>query len=226
MDFLKSRKYFALDRFRKIWHDSHRFFTSTIIHKQTLQMTSIAKSGLIVSLWLFLLAFSGCGKTPVVENPAEQPQTSQKEITAAVEKFLGAVRSGNDEEIFNMFSPQARGVFSRNQLPSLPANDSAQFRIDLVHLVNDNEAQVRTTMIDLDETGQKVEDSIAWALRKTDAGWRIAGMACVFVEGMEPVVVNFESREAIAEAEAQVEAQAKAMTARFQELQENSAIRR
>jgi len=177
-------------------------------------MTSIIKSGLIVSLWVTLFAFSGCGKAPV----AEKSQAIQKEITAAVEKFLSAVRSGNDEEIFNMLSPKAREVCGRDQLPSVPASDTAEFRVDLVNLINDSEAQVRTTMIDLDETGQKVEDSIAWALRKTEEGWRIAGTASVFFEGMDPIIVNLESREAIAEAKAQFDAQSKAIAAEIQKV--------
>jgi len=180
----------------------------------SLQMTSTTKSGLIVLLWFFLVAFASCGKTPIVG----QPQTVQTEITAAVEKFLEAVRAGNDEEIFMAFSPKAREVCRRDKLPSMPASDTAEFRVDAVQLVNDNEARVKTTMIDLDATGQKVEEPIAWALRKTEEGWRIVGTAFVFFEGMEPIVVNFESRDAIAQAEAQVEAQSKAVVAGNREL--------
>ena len=180
-------------------------------------MTSIFRSGLVLSLWVSFFALSGCGKAPVAENSAGQSQTAQQEVKAAVEQFLGAVRSGNDEAIFNMLSPDARKVFGRDKLPSIPASDTADFRIDAVNLLNDREAQVRTTMIDLDDTGQKVEDSIAWALRKTEEGWRIAGTAFVFFEDMDPIIINFESREAIAQAEAQVEAQAKAVANRMQE---------
>jgi len=172
-------------------------------------MTSIFKSGLTVSFLVYLFALSGCGKNPVAENAVEPTQVAQKEVSAAVEKFLGAVRAGNDQEVFNMFSPKAREVCGRDTIPSVPASDTADFRIDVVHLVSDTEAQVRTTMIDLDENGQKVEESIAWALRKTEEGWRIAGTAFEIFEGMDPIVVNFESREAIAEAEAQAKAQAK-----------------
>ena len=175
-------------------------------------MTSIFQSGLTVLLLVSLLVLPGCGKTPVAGNSAEESQHSQQteqEITAAVETFLNAVRAGNDAEVFNMFSPKAREVCGPDHLPGIPASDTAEFRIEDVHLVNDHEAQVKTTMIDLDENRQKVEEPIAWALRKTEEGWRIVGTAFVFVEGMEPVVVNFESREAIALAEAQVEAQAR-----------------
>ena len=185
-------------------------------------MTSMIKSGLVISLWVSLLTLSGCGKAPVAESTTGQSQAAQKEITTAVEKFLSAVRQGNDEEIFNMLSPKAREICGRDQLPSIPASDTAEFRVDLVNLVNDTEAQVRTTMIDLDETGQKIEDSIAWALRKTEEGWRVAGTASVFFEGMDPIIVNFESREEMVHAKAQYEAQAKAVAARFHE---NSTIR-
>jgi len=192
----------------------------TISHRQY-RMTSIMKSGLIVSLWVALFTLSGCGKAPVAENSVGEPQVAQKEVTEAMEKFLNAVRSGNDGAIFNMLSPKAREVCGRDRLPSIPASDTANFRVDEVILLSDTEAQVRTTMIDLDETRQKVEDSIAWALRKTAEGWQIAGTAFVYYEGMEPIIVNFESREAIAQAEAQVEAQAKAISARIQELRIN-----
>jgi len=189
-------------------------------------MTSTFKSGLIVSLLVSLFALSGCGQAPVAENSAEQSQAAKKEIAAAVEKFLNAVRSGSDEEVFNMLSPKAREVCGRDRLPSIPASDTANFRIDAIHLVSKSEAQVRTTMIDFDAGGQKVEDSIAWALRQTEEGWRIVGTAFEFFEGMEAIVINFESREAIAEAEAQVEAQAKTINASVQGRDNGGTIKR
>ena len=191
-------------------------------------MTSITKSGLIIALWVFLFALTGCGKAPVAGNSPEQSQSqqAQKEISTVVETFLGAIRAGRDNEVFNLLSPKAREIFGRDRLPSVPASDTAEFRVDTVQLVSENEAQVKTTMVDFDENGQRVEDSLAWALRKTEEGWRIVGTAFVFVEGMEPVVVNFESREAIAQAEAQVEAQTKAMAAGLQRQNDAGTMKR
>ena len=184
-------------------------------------MTLFFKSPLFAFLLVFVIGLVGCGKAPVAEQAAsEQANSVKKEITVVVEKFLNAVRSGNDDEIFMMLSPKAREVCGKDRLPSVPASDVAEFRIDTIQLVSDLEAQVSTTMFDLDQTGQKMEDTLAWALRKTEEGWKIVGTAFVFFEGMEPVIVNFESREAIAEAEAQVEAQQKAMAAQIQKMNE------
>ena len=180
-------------------------------------MKNFFKSHLFALLLVSVVGLVGCGKAPVTEQAAnEQADSVKKEISAAVEKFLNAVRSGSDEEIYMMLSPKAREVCGKDRLPSMPASDTAEFRIDTIQLVNDSEAQVSTTMFDLDQTGQKMEDTLAWALRKTEEGWRIVGTAFVFIEGMEPVIVNFESREAIAEAEALVEAQQKAVAAQIQ----------
>ncbi len=180
-------------------------------------------SKFVASLFLTLVFCTGCGKTPVAEPVAsDQTSPAQQEVQAVVEKFLNAVRSGNDEEVFNMLSAKSREVCGRDRLPSVQASDTAEFKIDSVQLVGETEAQVRTTIIDTDQNGQKVEDPCAWALRKTEEGWRIVGTAFVFVEGMDPVVVNFESRDAIAEAEAQVEEQTKIMAAKLQELNETT----
>ena len=204
------------------------FTLHNIDTKGTTPMTSITKSGLIIALWVFLFALTGCGKAPVAGNSPEQSQSqqAQKEISTVVETFLGAIRAGRDNEVFNLLSPKAREIFGRDRLPSVPASDTAEFRVDTVQLVSENEAQVKTTMVDFDENGQRVEDSLAWALRKTEEGWRIVGTAFVFVEGMEPVVVNFESREAIAQAEAQVEAQTKAMAAGLQRQNDAGTMKR
>ncbi len=177
----------------------------------------------VASLLLSLLFCTGCGKTPVAEPVAsDQTPPAQNEVRAVVEKFLSAIRSGNDEEVFNMFSAKSREICGRDRIPSVQASDTAEFKIDSVELVGQTEARVCTTLIDTEQNGQRVEDPFAWALRKTDEGWRIVGTAFVFVEGMEPVVINFESREAIAEAEAQVEAQTKVMAAKLQELTETT----
>ena len=191
----------------------------TILRKIT--MNFFFKSHLFALLLVSVVGLVGCGKAPVAEQSAgEQADSVKKDVSAAVEKFLNAVRSGSDEEIYMMLSPKAREVCGKDRLPSMPASDTAEFRIDTIQFVSDSEAQVSTTMFDLDQTGQKMEDTLAWALRNTEEGWRIVGTAFVFIEGMEPVIVNFESREAIAEAEALVESQQKTMAAQFQQMNE------
>lgn len=187
---------------------------------------SLIFSGYVLSGCLLgsLIFFTGCGNSSVeTTQPASMssdasPDAAEKEVKASVAKFLKAVREGKDEDIFQMLTPKARAVCGKDKLPSVPASDTADFRIDMVRILSDNEAQAQTTMIDYDLKGDKYEDSIAWALRKTEEGWKIAGTACVFFEGMEPIVVNFESKEAIAQAEKQVEQQQQKMRAQWEQM--------
>ncbi len=168
------------------------------------------------------LSWCGCSPAPATPESPSAPAASgdaKEAVNAAVLQFLNAVRSGQDETVFKMMSPTARQICSRDKIPSLPASDSAQFTIDEITLLGSDGAHVRTTMIDLDEQGEKVEESLVWALRSTSEGWRIAGVAFSLFEGYEPIVVNFESKEDIAKAEAQALAQQQAVLAEVQKLE-------
>ncbi len=178
--------------------------------------------GIFLTFLALSLSWCGCSQAPATSESASAPAVSddaKEAVNAAVLRFLNAVRSGQDETVFEMMSPTARQICSRDKIPSLPASDSAKFTIDEITLLGGDGAHVRTTMIDLDEQGEKVEESLVWALRSTSEGWRIAGVAFSLFEGFEPIVVNFESKEDIAKAEAQALAQQQAVLAEVQKLE-------
>ena len=161
---------------------------------------------LILSISLFSV---GCGKSTTTETAVSNDQT-ETEIRADVKKFLTAVKLGSDKEIFAMMTPKAREVCSKDVIPGLPASDTAGFTIDEINIIAKDQAQVRTTMIDVDLQGNKIEDPLAWAVKKTDEGWRVAGIAFILFDGMEPIVFNFESKAEIDKAKEVAKAQAEA----------------
>lgn len=182
-------------------------------------------------LFLLVLSFAlfvGCGETsektdsakptsqgkPRVDPPkipTEVPQPgvtsgeaqTRTEIIKATEMFLSAIRSGQDSQVFAMMSPIARTVCDREKIPSLPASDTARFTVDEVEMFAVDGAYVRTTMTETDEQGNSIADSLVWALRKTEEGWKIAGVAFTLFTNFDPIVVDFESKEGIEAAERQ-----------------------
>lgn len=200
----------------------------SVFMKKTVKLRGIFStlmSGCLLTGLVFVVFFTGCGSSTSVDTAGQSSSgqgvaaaSPEKDVQDAVAKFLDAVREGKDDEVFQMLTPKAREVCGKDKLPSVPASDTAQFRVDQVRILSTNEAQAQTTMIDYDLKGNPVEDSLAWALRNTDEGWKIAGTACVFFEGMEPVIINFESKEAIAAAEKQVIQQQQEMQARLDQL--------
>ena len=167
----------------------------------------------ISSVILLVLTISllsvGCAKVTKHEVAVSDEQT-KTEIHDAVVKFLTALKSGKETDIFAMMTPLARKVCGEDDIVAgLPASDTAGFTIDEIKILSQDQAQVRTTMVDIDHRGNKMEDPLGWAMRKTEEGWRIAGTAFILFEGMEPIVINFESPQEIEKAKALAETQAK-----------------
>ncbi len=115
---------------------------------------------------------------------------------AALQDFLEALRSGNDEKASAMLSDAARqktAALNRSVTP--PASDTAKFVVGKVEYVNDDGAQVACTWTDFDEDGQPKSDMAVWVLRREAAGWRVAGVAAEIFPGEPPLLLNFEDPE-------------------------------
>ncbi len=118
---------------------------------------------------------------------------------AAVQEFLEALRTGNDEKASKMLSTAARqktAALNRNVTP--PASDTARFTIGKVDYVNDDGARVASTWTDLDEEGKPKTDEAVWVLRREDKGWHVAGVAAQVFPGEPPLLLNFEDPQDMA----------------------------
>jgi hypothetical protein len=127
-------------------------------------------------------ATSGADNTGKLEGPA-----------AAVQEFLEALRTGNDERATKMLTAAARektATLNRNVTP--PASDTARFTVGKVDYVNDDGARVVCAWTDLDEKGQPKTDEAVWVLRREQDGWRVAGVAAQIFPDEQPVQLNFE----------------------------------
>jgi hypothetical protein len=173
---------------------------------------------LVISAALAVLV-SGCGKSAGTSQsssaPADATQPAVNAVTdssanssanssaastvkldgpaAAVQEFLEALRTGNDEKASQMLSTAARqktAALNRNVTP--PASDTARFTVGKVDYVNDDGARVASTWTDLDEQGKPKTDEAVWVLRREDSAWHVAGVAAQVFPGEPPLLLNFE----------------------------------
>ncbi len=164
---------------------------------------------LVISAALAVLA-SGCGKSAGTSstapgggdavgpngNAVAQSGEQLEGPAAAVQEFLEALRTGNDEKAAKMLSATARektASLNRNVTP--PASDTARFAVGKVEYINDDGARVACTWTDLDEEGQPKTDEAIWVLRREDEAWRVAGVAAQVFPGEPPLLLNFEDPE-------------------------------
>jgi hypothetical protein len=164
--------------------------------------------------WLLMSAVlavlvSGCGKSAGTGASSTAPgggDANAGAVTesgaqlegpaAAVQEFLEALRTGNDEKAATMLSAVARqktASLNRNVTP--PASDTARFAIGKVEYINDDGARVACTWTDLDEEGQPKTDEAIWVLRREQEAWRVAGVAAQVFPGEPPLLLNFEDPE-------------------------------
>lgn len=164
--------------------------------------------------WMTLLAILAAGAIGCGKNDSPTPQAGsvaaeglQPELAppkrpdgngpdVAVFDFLEAVRAGNDEKAGQMLTPLARQkVAEQHMVVAPPGTDTARFDIGRVEPVSDDVARVVINWTDVDESGKPRSDEVAWVLRRTEEGWRIAGAAVPIFDGEPPLVLNFEDPE-------------------------------
>ena len=152
------------------------------------------RSHVVFALALGLFLATGCSKSG-------DPQASG-DVAAdtfgpdkAVEKFLLAVRAGNEEQAAAMLTPMARQKTAEMNMNLPAASETAKFEVGEVEMVSDDGAHVASEWTDVDDEGQPHTDSVVWILRKEKEGWRVAGMAAKVFEDELPIILNFEDPE-------------------------------
>jgi hypothetical protein len=159
---------------------------------------------LFASLALCLVAAMGCGSGDAASpsaagnnnNAAPLGETDLKP-EQVVRKFLEAVRTGDDAEASKMLTEVARQETQKHDLVVAPkGSETAKFEVgDVEYVLKDELAHVQSKWTDIGDDGQPHGDDIIWALRRDDAGWRIAGMATTIFPGEPPLLLDFEKPE-------------------------------
>ncbi len=111
---------------------------------------------------------------------------------AVVANFLESVRTGNDEGAATMLTELAREMAAEHDMViAPPGSNTASYTVGEVEILDTKDvAHVQSSWNDEGE-----EHEIIWALRSTEQGWRIAGMATKVFDDLDPVLLNFEDPE-------------------------------
>ena len=168
-------------------------------------------------LWIFTLLvattgfIAGCGggdssSTPANEGGSATESTDQAAESQAdgqasaatpaevVHDFLEAARTGKDEQVALLLTPTARtevGRIGLNVAP--PASDTARFEVGRTQKVGETVARVASRWIEQPTPSSVPQESeMVWALRLTEEGWRVGGMAMVPFEGEDPLLLDYE----------------------------------
>jgi hypothetical protein len=122
-----------------------------------------------------------------------EPRRIQDSPEATVTQFLEAVRLGDDEAAAQMLTDLARQKTKEmNMVVSPPGSDTATYSVGQQQSVGQDISRVACTWTDLDHQGKKRSDEILWILRRTQLGWRIAGMSARVFPDRPPVELDFE----------------------------------
>ena len=149
----------------------------------------------LVLLLALAMAAAGCGSS---SDNAESSTANQAKLSndpgpgKAVDEFLAAVRTADDEKASMMLTDTARKKTKEmNVVVAPPGSPTASYRVGETEMVEEG-ARVRSFWTDLGEDGKHHTDEIIWFLRQDPEGWRIAGMAMQIFPDQKPLLLNFE----------------------------------
>ncbi len=115
-------------------------------------------------------------------------------VAQVVHNFLEAVRLGETDNASSLLTPLALQRTSELDLSfSPPGSDTAKFTVGTVEMIDQQRAIVQSVWTDLDVDGKPSHEPITWALKRSQAGWRISGMAAEIGSGQPPIVMDFEN---------------------------------
>ena len=146
------------------------------------------------------IAISGCGgESQTTDEPKQGDEQAQaapgdeqlEPAAAAVAAFLEASKNGDDEGTAAMLTRQARETAAKMDLAvGASASDTATFEVGDIQYAGEDIARVACLWKDQGRSSDAV-----WVVRKTDDGWRIAGVAFTVFENEPPLLLNFENPE-------------------------------
>jgi hypothetical protein len=143
-------------------------------------------------------------QSPAGHNKAEAPDK-------VVHQFLEAARSGDQKKLSELMTQAAREETTAHNIDfQLGLYQNAEFDVgETEYLTPDKTtAHVGCKWTDHDGDGSYSHDVI-WALRKEEAGWRVAGMITKPFPDQPAVVFNYEDVKSLMETKASIEQEVK-----------------
>ncbi len=141
--------------------------------------------------------------------PVALPVNADSQPSDVVLAFLNAMRDGNSAIASELLSDQARAETTKHQWPVQPPGaPSATYQLGQASYVDANQSGVHIPCLwtEPDGAGGTIQFEVIWALRRLDAGWRVAGFATEVVPGRPPYFFNFEDIANLRETQAAAEA--------------------
>ena len=140
------------------------------------------------ALFVVLAVMAGCNA-----SSSSTSQSSDDMPKHTVQKFLEAVKAGNQEAAGMMLTAVARKKTAEiDCVVAPPGSETATFKLGQVETVSPTVAHVQSFWTDKEEDGTAHTDEIVWLTRRDPEGWRISGMATRVYDGQVPVMLNFE----------------------------------
>lgn len=158
------------------------------------------------------LATIGCGSsTPVAENQAnseatqavaQQNSPTTPSPTDIVSEFLDEVRRGGEDSRANgLLTVRAREELNRIGQAIQPiGSPDARFTVTRAEIVpgEENSALVHSVWSEPSGDGKTSDFQVVWAVEKEPVGWRISGLAMELEPGKDPIIIDFENSEMMA----------------------------
>lgn len=160
-----------------------------------------------------LALFIGCGspsESQVAQQSAPEPTAAAPASNDAVaspsdvvSQFLDEVRRGGENSRANDYLTEvARTELNRiGQSVTPMGSPDARYQVTRAEPYpgDENSMLVHSVWSEPSESGPSVEIQVVWALQRESAGWRISGLAIQEDENSEPVVLDFENAEMMAQ---------------------------
>lgn len=157
-----------------------------------------------------LLICVGCGKSEVTVSNADSAPSdasasvaSQPSAVDVVSSFLDQIRrGGEDSGAGDLLTEKARSELNRIGRSIEPVG-SPDARYEVTRAENvpgqADSALVHSIWSDPNGVGGQSDFQVVWAVAREPVGWRISGMAIQEQEGQEPVIIDFENGDLMAE---------------------------
>ena len=158
---------------------------------------------------LAVLVSLGCGKAEVANSTPDQ--SPDRDVTAAtgpspidvVSQFLDQIRrGGEDSRAGRLLTQKAQSELRRIGRSIEPiGSPDAQYRVTRGEPVpgEKDSMLVHSFWTDPLEAGGQAEYQVVWAVVRESVGWRISGMAIQERPDQDPIIVDFENGDLMAQ---------------------------
>lgn len=157
-----------------------------------------------------LLVCVGCGKSEVTVSHTESARSDDNASVASlpspsdvVSTFLDQIRrGGEDSGAGDLLTEKARSELKRIGRSIEPmGSPDARYQVTRAENVpgQENSALVHSIWTDPNGAGGQSDYQVVWAVVREPVGWRISGMAIQEQEGQDPVIIDFENGDLMAE---------------------------